>query len=240
MNKLTIAALMGGVLAFGLSASPANATLHGWCGSGTTSTCIDNGTNSPTPLNPLGSFGFTSSPPNETGTLTIAVLVPDTNTGLSGFAISGAASATATLFSTTAWTSGQLDAYLGISASPTNPIGAYLPSTQVLDPAAGGFFVYLADVGTQTLAGPGGPPNQLFDIGGLPLASYLIGFVDMGAGGIEATANSGAIFICPSTDPDCGGGGGGGGGTVPEPTTLLILGSAVLGIGMVRRQRRNR
>lgn len=46
------------------------------------------------------------------------------------------------------WTSGQLDAFLGISACPTNATGAYLPTTQVLDPGATGYFVYLADIGT--------------------------------------------------------------------------------------------
>jgi hypothetical protein len=225
MIKVALAALTGCILALGMAASPANATLYGWCGSGVTSTCIDNGTNSPTSLNPPNPFGFTSSPPNETGNLYLAVLVPDNEASVFSYAISGAALATASLFSFTPWTSGQLDAYFGISASPPNPIGAYLPSTQVLDPAASGFYVYVASLGPQTLAGPGGPPNQLFDITDLPPASYIIGFMDTGGG--DATANSGAIFITT-------------GAVVPEPTTMLILGAGVLGIGLSRRFRRNR
>lgn len=226
MNKVTIAALASGMLALG-SVFPANATLHGWCGAGPTSTCIDNGTNSPTSHKPPDPFGFTSSPPGAIGVLSIAVLVPDNeNAGIGSFAITGAASAVATLFSATPWTSGQLDAYLGISAGPTNPIGAYLPSTQALDPGARGFFVYLADMGTQTLAGPGGPPNQLFNVTALPLAAYLVAFMDeMSAEGIEALANSGAIFITTRLVD------------LPEPATLLILGSGVLGIGLLRRRR---
>jgi hypothetical protein len=39
----------------------------------------------------------------------------------------------------------QLDAFLGISASPQNPLGAFLPATQALDPGATGFNVFQAD-----------------------------------------------------------------------------------------------
>jgi hypothetical protein len=100
-----------------------------------------------------------------------------------------------TLFSATPWTSGMLDAYLGISASPANPIGAYLPSTQALDPGATGFFVFQANLGTLTLQSPSNPNvSPLENISaGLPLASYIVGFFNE-AGTIQATANSGAIF----------------------------------------------
>src|SRR5262249_36521630 len=151
--------------------------------------------------------------------------------------ITGAATATANLFSAVPWTSGQLDAYLGISANPTNPIGAYLPSTQALDPGATGFFVYQGDVGTQTLSGPGGPPNQLFNITSVPLASYIVGFIDLGSdAGIEATANSGAIFVtvpCVPGTPGCNSGPP----LLPEPGTLALLGSALVGLSVIRRRR---
>src|SRR5262249_25116120 len=113
----------------------------------------------------------------------------------SSFALAGTVSATATLFSATPWTSGSLDAYLGISAGPNNPIGAYLPSTQALDPGATGFFVFQANLGTLTLQSPSNPNvSPLEHISpGLPLASYIVGFFNE-AGAIQATANSGAIF----------------------------------------------
>ena len=119
MSKTLSALVWGGVLSLAMSAaSPANATLHGWCGSGATSTCLDNGSNTPTAQSALNPFGFTVSPRNQTGTLFLDVLVPNNNVGAGPFAITGAATATATLVSPTAWTSGQLDSYLGISASP--------------------------------------------------------------------------------------------------------------------------
>ena len=235
--KWLTALIGGGAISLALLSSPAFATVHGWCGGGATSLCPDNGTNSPWGDNPPNPFGFTSSPPNETGILSIAVLVPDNeNAGLGPFAITGAASASATLFSATPWTSGQLDAYLGISASPTQPIGAYLPSTQALDPGAMGFFVYEASVGTQTLAGPSGPPNQLFDITGPPLASYLVGFMDLGPDGIEATANSGAIFLihgCAIGTPGCNSGPP----LIPEPSALALVGAALGIFGFLWRRR---
>jgi hypothetical protein len=69
--------------------------------------------------------------------------------------VMGAASGTATLFSPTPWSSGQLDAYLGISASPANPIGAY---------GAGGssYDVYQVNLGTETLSGTGSPFTGAF------------------------------------------------------------------------------
>jgi hypothetical protein len=188
-------ALVGTVAFFALVPTGGYAdTLHGYCAPATTQ-CIDNGTNSPTSINPPSNFGFTTSPGPASGDLKIDVLVPNNEAKPSSFALTGTVSATATLFSATPWTSGMLDAYLGISASPANPIGAYLPSTQALDPGATGFFVFQADLGTLTLLSPSTPNvSPLENISpGLPLASYIVGFFSE-TGGIQATANSGAIF----------------------------------------------
>jgi hypothetical protein len=135
------------------------------------------------------------------------------------------------LFSATAWTTGQLDSYLGISASPTNPIGAFLPSTQALDPGATGFFVFQVNLGNVTLQGPANPNiSPLLNVSpDLPLASYIVGFLNVG-GNLSATANSGAIFERTGPSP------------VPEPTSFILLGSllCVVGRGIYKHRLPNR
>ena len=157
----------------------------------------------------------------------IDILVPDnvsnpsTTYTISGPLV-GASTFTASLFSATPWTSGQLDSYLGISASPTNPIGAYLPSAQTFQPSATGFFVYAADLGTQTL--PRNSDASNFDLltlnKGLLQGSYVVAFLDS----TNATANSGAIFETGAM-------------STPEPSTwaMLILGFAGLGYASLRK-----
>src|SRR6516225_10524613 len=117
--------------------------LHGYCAVG----CMDNGTNSPTSSNPPINFGFTISPGPASGSeYMVDILTPDNKAAGPSFTLTGP-SGTATLVAGSPWTSGNLDAFLGISASPANPIGAFLPSTQALDPGATGFNVYAANFG---------------------------------------------------------------------------------------------
>jgi hypothetical protein len=225
-STLACALALMGVLAIPGSA---HAALHGFCD--TLAPCTDNGTNTPTSVNPPD-FGFSAGGHSATGDLMIDILVPDnvsnpsTTYTISGPLV-GASTFAASLFSPTAWISGQLDSYLGISASPTNPIGAYLPSAQTFQPSATGFFVYTADLGTQTLPSNGGASN--FDLltlnKGLLTGSYVVAFQGAAGTRLDATANSGAIF---ETGRMMG---------TPEPSTwaMMLLGFAGLGFAGYRR-----
>ena len=223
--------------------------LHGYCEG--TAQCIDNGTNSPTTNNPPTDFGFTISPGPGTGTLFFDFLIPDNALNASSeiLALTGPLPGTPKLVSLTPWSTGNLDAYLGISASPTNPIGAYLPSTKVVDPGATGFFVYqvggFPDVTLQDPSNPNVWPLENFAAGdsALPIGSYIVGFFDkgtthgksQGSSDLIATANSGAIFVDAAApldhDPT----------TTPEPSSLILFGSASLGVAFfLRRKARKR
>ncbi|HEY1864508.1 MAG TPA: PEP-CTERM sorting domain-containing protein [Roseiarcus sp.] len=231
---MTASSALAGVLAMmGVMAIPgsAHATLHGFCNT-SDSGCVDNGTNTPTTLNPPD-FGFSAGGHSATGDLMIDILVPDTIANPStAYTISGplvgVSTFTASLVKMTAWTSGALDSYLGISASPNNPIGAYLPSTKAFDPSATGFFVYSADLGTQTLPSNSGASNSdLLTLDKQLLqGSYVVAFLNSS----NATANSGAIFETGRMT------------STPEASTwaMMLLGFAGLGVAGYRKAQSGR
>jgi hypothetical protein len=247
MNSITFKALTRAAavaaIAFAAISAPASAakpvkvnppTLHGFCS--LASPCNDNGTNTPTGVNPP-QFGFSYSGPagqpvTGNGDFWLDILVPNSVAAPGSFTITGALSGTASLFSSTAWISGQLDAYLGISASPTNPIGAYLPATQGYDPTATGFWVYQANLGNTTLlaqsgVGQAGQDSYLMQLGqNLTPGSYIVGFLEQGTD-YGATANSGAILETGGQTP------------LPEPSTwaMMLLGFGAAGVA-VRRSRK--
>jgi hypothetical protein len=189
--------------------------LHGHCLAG----CIDNGTNTPI-IGPTNGFYFQASPGPQTGLMLVDVLVPNNFPFAPEF---GPGSMNVTIISggggvgSTAllplpdggdWTSGTLGAFLVAhgsyatpNISPANPIDAFLPSTQALDPGATGFQVFEALLGTdpKTLAQEGTPPvgGLIFNISGvpaLPLGSYVLANLVQSDGNTIATANSAALF----------------------------------------------
>ena len=204
-------------------------TLHGFCYS-PTPVCSDNGTNTPTSTDPPD-FGFSGSGKSVTGDYLIDLLIPDNvlDANSLSFSVSGTEGATnlgpivAGLVSTTAFTSGSLDTYLGLSASPADGLNNFLTATQVLDPGATGFFVYQADLGQQTLLKQSDELNGLLLTlnNALPTGSFIDAFVD--SGNPESTnANSGAIFET-------------GKATVPEPRYTLFLAAGIVLFGLLRR-----
>jgi hypothetical protein len=223
-----LAAAAGLVWSLGASAQ----ALHGFC-----TGCVDNTIGgvpvTSTTNNPPTNFGFfTAAMGGLTGAYMVDILTPD-NGGAApsgtSYTISGGASGTATLFSTTAWTTKALDAYLGISASPNNPLGAFLPATQTHDPGAMGYWVFDASLGTHALGTSAGSPPVLNLGSSLPAGSVIVAFLNTGtpsAPDWSATANSSALFEDASPAP------------VPEPGMLVLLTAGLLGLGGSRWRRR--
>jgi hypothetical protein len=196
---------------------PSQDPLHGFC-YGTAPACYDNGAVTPDPIDPP-KFGFTISPGPQYGNYLVDLLVPvnevvnpasltfGLNENQGGISDTSTVTVTAGLYSTQAWSSGSLASYLGFSASPRNPISAWLPYTQANgDPGATGYYVYVADIGWTTLQPDSGwASGPLLSLQqGLPTASLIVGFLDTSKGDV-ATANSSALFIGGSPPP------------VPEP-----------------------
>jgi hypothetical protein len=184
--------------------------LHGHC----LAECISNGTNTPI-IGPTNGLYFQASPGPQTGILLVDILVPDSippikltelhpgvvivNFGGGGFG--------GVLVYSVPWTSGTLGDYLVASGNslitpnikPANPIDAFLPSTQALDRAATGFYVFESFLGglytlAQEGAAPG--PEPIFNLSGgaMPLGTYFLATLVQSDGKTIATANEDALF----------------------------------------------
>jgi len=204
--------------------------LHGAC-----TGCTSNGTN--LSMNGTGTFGWNSAPPGLTGSLYIDVLIPN-DTNLATFVmpgLTGFASGTPSLFSTTAWTSGDLTAYLGppfSAGTPPNPLSSFLTATNTVDAAATGYFDFvLGDIPVTTgLLGPGSIPNDLFMLGGnLPNGSVITAFmVTLAAEAflVTTTAQSESLLVNqPLT-------------TVPIPGASWLFGTGLVGLMTLRRRKK--
>ena len=243
---IAAAAIAVGALAAPISASAT--PLHGYC---VGTACPDNGTNSPTSLNPPV-FAFSTSGQDATGDFLVGILVPSDLSPPPSFTIldhnNNAITFTATpLSTTTAWTTGELGAYMtsvsatNISGGNGHPIDAYLPATQALDGSATGFWVYVADLGTQTLESQADVFTGLeLELSGqMPLGGYLLGFQhtcttkhDRTTCSYDMNSNSGAILETNPDCPDCHT------ENVPEPMTLSLIGAGLAGAAALRRRRK--
>ena len=181
-------------------------------------------------------MGFTISPGPQTGTFFVDLLIPNNDLFTVNFDITGtlggannnsSISGSPVLVSSTSWTSGTLSSYLGISASPTNPLSAWLPYTQAYgDAGATGYYVYSFDMGTNTLQPNGNwAAGPLLNIGPLPTGSLIVGFLDPPNTDV-ATANSGAILVSGSSSP------------VPEPASLATWLAGLVALAGIKLMRR--
>ena len=207
-NKLSTAILLTLALYASSITYSVAGPLYGYCAG--ISQCIDNGTNSPTTNSPPIDFGFTNLGGSKTGEFFVDILVPNHELKPVNFVITGSLSGTANLFSSTAWTHGSLDTYLGIVASANNSFNAFADGL-AYDPGATGFYVYQVDLGSITL-NPRSKPNlfpllNILNQGPLPSGTYIVGFLKT-TDGIIGTAKNGAIL-----DPI---------NPVPEPETIAL------------------
>lgn len=233
MHLLKIPLISFAGVLIGAQIAPAD-TLHGFCVSPTPA-CSDNGTITPTDTNPP-TFGFSSSG-TEKGNFELILLVPNNedvsptsfSLKLNGTNVTNTP-VTSSLFSSTAFTSGTLETYLGLSYTPSNPLSAFLPSTQAVDSNATGYYVYTFLFGMET----GNPKNQgtapTFSVasGSLLLGSVFLGLERNTSGVFAATPPSGAIIENHAPPPLS---------SVPEPATVGFVAFGLAAALWIRKRR---
>jgi hypothetical protein len=202
------------------------ATLHGYCVP-PAAQCTDNGTITPTSNNPpTFAFTYSGNLNNGHGDFWLIQLVPDNENSSFSLTLNAANTANpseaATLFSATEWNSGKLSDYMAPVfnfGGPAHPLSAFLPSTQGVDPGANGYYVYLYDFGAFDYKTAAGDPTFSVGSGKVPQGStFLLVLTDFDTKNVAVdTPNSASIL---ETNPPA---------SVPEPSSILLLGSGILG-----------
>ncbi len=230
---------------------PSGGTFHLACQS---PTCPDNGSisydSTHTPIIDVTNVPKTS----EFTHFWLLVGVPNNLPGANGVSLTAmfkGTGYTGSLFGPTAWTSGSLfspnntaGGYLNLSkGSPSNPLSAFLPFTQAANggnqPSATGYFVYLFNLGDQVIPDSGTAAEFTFCVpnSGNPCTTYNFAggtlfdvFATSGVSNgqpngsvVQSMPQSQAVILNPPPP-------------VPEPTTLLLLGSGFAGIVFRRRK----
>lgn len=208
----------------------------------------DNGTFTPV-LNGQKALGINVDETGTTGGINatdflLKVLIPVnaaiTVEGFSGTIGQAAFAGAANLFTSatqgTVWTTGTLEKdFLGVTSfgngAPPNPIGAFLPSTQAVDPGATGFLVLTLDLGALLVdqQNHGVSPFSLSSLNVLPAGTWILG--DACTSGTFAagncvdvtTAQSAALFAQPFV------------ASTPLPATLWLFGGALALFGALKR-----
>jgi hypothetical protein len=209
------------------------ATVHGYCVA-PAAACSDNGTVTPTGDNPpYFAFSFSGNAGKDgSGNLWLVGLVPDNQNAGFNLTLNGTnttnSTATAVLGNPGVWSSGFLGSFLSTPnfGSNAHPISAWLPSTQAVDPGAQGYYVYTFDFGAFNYANTADPQFSVSS-GSVPIGTlFLAGLGDTNNNITVDTPNSATLL--ETANPQ---------NPVPEPGTLAMLGTAVLGIaGLLRRK----
>src|SRR5215469_2841819 len=252
------AVLLAGAVSFGSFAPRALATLHGFCGaSAATSTCLDNGTITPTGSNPLLQFGFTRSPDDNSGltapiSFDLVALVPSNAPGAGTQVLTymetdnGMGTGTLVLhagvFTGGPMGTGTLDSFLGLTSigGPANPFSGFLAgeNNQHITGVTG-FDVYVFNFGSVTFGGkptntdptfvPAGTFNGAL-IPGTELYAYLDGPGGAPCGGVPAAKCSQDATALSSTIIET---------SVPDGgATVMLLGGALVGLATLRQRLR--
>jgi PEP-CTERM motif len=233
MRALRALVCLALVLIVGAAVAGAD-TLHGYCVA-PASPCSDNGTITPTGNNPpYFAFSYSGNLNNGHGDFWLVDLVPDNENAGFSLTLNGTNTTNspvgASLFSSTEWNSGKLSDYLNtFTFGPSHPLSAFLPSTQTVDPGANGYYVYLLDFGAFDYKTAPGDPSFSVNSGAVPQGSVFLAFLtDYGTKNVTVDTPNSAAILETSPPP---------GSPTPEPSSILLLGSGVLGFAAMLRRR---